>query len=250
MNKTKAVFLDVGWTLLYPRESIWEIFASLSWEAGAELTAIGAERLVHAMVHGSRDRMIAQLESGAEYTDSDAEFAAVFMAMGHAIFRAAGVVGEYDLLLTRFFERFWRIDNWAVFPDVLEGLERLRAGGVRLGVLSNASSELTLFLQALGLLESFDFAVVSAVEGIKKPDRRIFERAVERAGVGANEAVHVGDMFVEDVMGARGAGLRPLFMDRGKRGLFPNHPEVSTHEPGSLEVVRNMQDVLAALDVG
>ena len=170
--------------------------------------------------------------------------------MGQAIFRTAGVVGDYAPLLARFFERFWRADNWAVFPDVFEGLERLRGRGIRLGVLSNASSELTRFLETFGLLECFDFSVVSAIEGIKKPDRRIFERALERAGVEAHEAVHVGDMFVEDVMGARCAGLRSLFMDRGERGLFPNHPEAAGHPPGSLEVVRDMHDVLAALDAG
>jgi putative hydrolase of the HAD superfamily len=248
MNRTKAVFLDVGWTLLYPRESLWEIFAAVSTEAGAEISAAEIEGFVHSLTHRSRDRAIAQLESGARYSDSDEEFVALFHALGQLVYRRAGVPGDYDSFAAGFFERFWKAENWAIFPEVFDALEELRRRGVRLAALSNAGSDLVAFLDALGLYKWFDFAVVSAIEGVKKPDRRIFERALERASVEAHEAIHVGDMFLEDVLGARRAGLRPLLMDRGERAMFPNHPEVAEHPPGSLEVVRNLHDVVAALD--
>jgi len=248
MNKTKAVFLDVGWTLLYPRESLWEAFAAVSTEAGTEISAAEAEGLVHAMAQGSRDRVIAQLDSGARFTDSDEEFASLFNAMAQAIFRMAGVMGDEEALTARFFERFWQLENWVIFPEVFDALERLRARGLKLGVLSNASSDLVGFLEGLGLLKWFDFAVVSAIERVKKPDRRIFERALEMAEVDVHEGLHVGDMYVEDMVGARRVGLRSLLMDRGEHGMFPNYSEASGHPPGSLEVVRDLNDVVAVLD--
>jgi putative hydrolase of the HAD superfamily len=135
--------------------------------------------------------------------------------------------------------------NWAVFPDVPDALRRLRASGLRVGVLSNAGSQLPAFLASLGLADLLDFAVVSAVEGVRKPDRRIFERALELAGARPEEALHVGDMYVEDVLGARRVGVRPILMDRGSRRMFPNHSE-----QGDFEVATSLAEIVAELGIG
>lgn len=249
MPAVKAVFLDVGWTVVYPLRSMWEVLAEVSAEAGAPLAAAEAERIVHRLMMAGRAHALAQLDGGAAYTDSDAEFGAQFDAMSRAVFAVGNVPGDRTELGARFLARFWTRQNWQAFPDALAGIRRLRAAGVRVGVLSNASSDLLLFLERCGLLPHFDFTVVSAIEGIKKPDRRIFERAVAAAGVRAADAVHVGDMYVEDILGARKAGIRPLLMDRGAQGMFPNHPEVAAHPPETFEVVRDLDGVLAAIGV-
>jgi len=247
MGVPKAVFLDVGWTLVYPRASMWEILAAVAREAGAELSAVHVEQQVHRLMAGSRERALAELEAGTQYSDSDEEFAGLFITMGNAIFSRVGVPGDHGTLSARFLDRFWTRENWAVFPDALAGLQRLRAAGIRVGVLSNAGSQLVTFLEELGLLPYCDFTVVSAIEGMRKPDRRIFERALQRADVTADEAVHVGDMYVEDIAGARQVGVRPLLMDRGPCGMFPNFPESANHSSDHVEIVRSVDDVLAAI---
>lgn len=243
----KAVFLDVGWTLVYPRDSLWEIFSSIVSDAGADLSAEAAEKLVYQLMAARRDQALAEFEAGTQYSDSDEEFVRLFEVMGRLIFGMAGVTGDHAALAARFFERFWTLANWASFPDVIDSMQQLRAHGVKVGILSNASSDLLDLLAALGILEHCDFTVVSAIEGTKKPDRRIFEVALRRAAIAPAEAVHVGDMYVEDVAGARAVGVRPLLMDRGKLGMFPNHPESGSHPVGTVEVVRNLSDVLAAI---
>jgi hypothetical protein len=105
----KAVFLDVGWTLVYPRDSLWEIFASIGRDAGAELDAHGAEKLVYELMAGRRDQALAELEAGAQYTDSDEEFAQLFEVMGRVIFGMAGVPGDHAALSMSFLERFWTL---------------------------------------------------------------------------------------------------------------------------------------------
>ena len=246
----KAVFFDVGWTLVHPRESLWDIFASLSRTAGAEMKPEDAENLVHSLMVANRDRAVADFEAGALYSDSDEEFAALFMTMARAIFAFTSMPGDHDAMASQFMERFWNRDNWIVFPEVFEEVDRLRARGIRVGILSNAGSNLIDFLTALGVLGRFDFAVVSAIEGTKKPDRRIFERALERAGVGPGEAVHVGDMFLEDVLGPRKLGIRPLLIERGAHSMFPHHPESADHAAAGVEVVRDLGQVAAAIGAG
>ena len=62
-------------------------------------------------------------------------------------------------------------------------------------------------LNALGLSAFFDVVLISEAEGLKKPDRRLFQRALDQCGVDASETVFVGDHPEVDVAGARAAGL-------------------------------------------
>jgi hypothetical protein len=62
-------------------------------------------------------------------------------------------------------------------------------------------------------LDLVDFVVDSGVVGVEKPDPRIFRIACERAGVKPAEAVHVGDFYDIDVLGARAAGVHALLLD-------------------------------------
>lgn len=244
----QALFLDVGWTLLHPRQSMWQIFADVGREVDVNLRPVDAEGLVHGLVQASRSRAIADLEDGASYSDSDAEFAAQFDAIGRFVFGAAGVAGDPAPLIQRFLDRFWNGDNWSVFPDVPDSLDRLRDLGLRLGVVSNAASSLLDFLDYHGLLDRFDFTVVSAVEGIKKPDRRIFEIALQRAGTTPADTTHVGDMYLEDIVGAQRVGIRSFLIDRGEHAMFPNHREPAGSLPDDVRFVRNLREVVDALE--
>ena len=66
----------------------------------------------------------------------------------------------------------------------------------------------------MGMLPYFDEVVSSASVGYRKPDKAIFDIALERMGVAACEAVHVGDLPEADGEGALSAGIRPVLIDR------------------------------------
>jgi FMN phosphatase YigB (HAD superfamily) len=111
-------------------------------------------------------------------------------------------------------------------------------------VLSNAPSDLPAFLDRLGVAPYLDFSGVSAIEGVKKPDRRIFEIALQRAGVPPGGALHVGDMYFEDILGGRAAGLHTLLMERGERSLFPSFRESEGRDIETHAVLNNLGQVL------
>jgi len=243
-----AVFLDVGWTLAYPRRSMWEIFAQLCTEAGVPTTPAACETLIRMLWRVGQEHAERQFHAGARYPDSDEEFAGMFGQMGGVIFGQLGVAdsdgGSHAERMQQFFRAFWQEDNWIAFPEVLEVLGALRARGVKLGVLSNAPTNLPSFLDRLGVSPFLDFAVVSASEGVKKPDRRIFEIALSRAGIPAAQALHVGDMYLEDIVGGGAAGLNTLLMERGPRALFPSYRESEGRALDPETVVRNLHQVL------
>jgi putative hydrolase of the HAD superfamily len=245
MKSVRAITLDLGWTLAYPRISIWEAFAAVCTEAGVPTTAEDCEQLIRGLSSASQAEAERQFHSGASYSDSDEEFAVMFTKMGQVIFGQRGVADGEAKLMERFVGRFWDEENWRVFPEVPDALGALRARGLTLGVLSNAPSTLPGFIERLGLMRYLDFAVVSAVEGVKKPDRRIFAAALSRAGVAPHEALHVGDMYFEDIVGGRAAGVNTLLIERGRQALFPSYRE---SEGRNLDPRLVVNDLTAVID--
>lgn len=250
MATIRAVFLDVGWTLAYPRTSMWQIFSDLCADAGVTATPAACETLVRSLSRATHEHAEQQFRSGAQYDDSDVAFAHSFAQMGRMIFAQMGVAAGHDELTQRFLQRFWNESNWARFPEVIDVLQTLRGRGLRLGVLSNAPSNLPTFLEELGVAPLLDFSVVSAVEGVKKPDRRIFEAALARAGVAPAEALHVGDMYLEDILGGRALGINTLLMERGAHSLFPSYRESEGRGLEPEAVIEDLREVLARVDAG
>lgn len=103
---------------------------------------------------------------------------------------------------------------WETVPsDVVPALARLRALGLRLVVISNANGTLHGCFDRVGLTACLDAAFDSHVEGVEKPDPRLFHVGLERAGSTAERTMHVGDLYHVDVVGARNAGIRPMLLD-------------------------------------
>ena len=111
---------------------------------------------------------------------------------------------------------------FSAYPDTAPALRELRAQGCTLVVVSNWDCSLHERLEQTGLAPLVDGVVASAVVGVAKPGRAIFERALELAGVGAERAWHAGDGLREDVEGALAAGIRAVLVARDA-GAGPAH---------------------------
>jgi len=105
------------------------------------------------------------------------------------------------------------------YPDVLPALDRMRAVGLRLVVVSNWDVSLHDRLAETGIAARVNGAITSAELGVAKPARAIFAHALTLAGFPAADAVHVGDSPAEDVAGARAAGIEPILLER--EGAIP-----------------------------
>jgi putative hydrolase of the HAD superfamily len=116
------------------------------------------------------------------------------------------------------------------YPDAIPALRSLRDRGQRLVAVSNWDCSLPRVLERCGIGGLLDGAVSSAVAGARKPDPAIFVPALELAGCGPEEALHVGDTLVEDAAGARAAGIRSLLIDRtGVGGDISSLTEIDQH---------------------
>jgi putative hydrolase of the HAD superfamily len=135
------------------------------------------------------------------------------------------------------FEVFFRARNEVeLYEDVLPSLERLQRR-YRLFAASNGNADLA----AIGLASFFEHALAARDVGRLKPDPRIFELLLERAGLAPAEALHVGDDAEADVEGARRAGLTPVWINR--RGA--QWPAGESPPPLTVRSLTELADLLA-----
>jgi putative hydrolase of the HAD superfamily len=106
-----------------------------------------------------------------------------------------------------------------VAPDVHPTLEHLRRAGYTLGLVSNRSLPFDEEIGQLGLDRHFHFTLIAGEIESWKPERKIFEHALELAGSAPSAAVYVGDNYYADILGAAQSGLTPVLIDPD--GLFP-----------------------------
>lgn len=215
---TRVVFFDVAGTLIRVRDGVGAQYARVAGRFGVGAAAAALEREFPRAFRaappmafpGARAEAIPGLERE------------VWRGIVRDVFAGAGLLprfapGAFEAYFDAVYRHFEDAAVWDVFPDVVPALEALRAGGCGLGIVSNFDGRVHRILEGLGLARWFESVTLSSQVGVTKPDAAIFARALARHGIGAAQALHVGDSPLEDGEGARAAGLRAVLIDRGGR---------------------------------
>ena len=136
-------------------------------------------------------------------------------------------------------------DQWSVnhhfemYDDAPPVLLALQQRGLIVGAISNSHRSLDAFREHFSLGNVITVSVSGFEHGYMKPHRSIFDAALERANVKADEAMMVGDSFKHDIEGALNAGWRAVLLRRSG--------EVPYALPDNLPVIRTLPDLLPLL---
>lgn len=124
-----------------------------------------------------------------------------------------GITGiSWEIMLADYLSRFK--EHCVGFPGLADMLGELQKNGVQLALITNGPGQLQLdSIRALGIEDYFSVALVSGIEGISKPDPRIFEKALEALGVKPHEAVYIGDHPENDIAAAKAVGMSAIWME-------------------------------------
>jgi putative hydrolase of the HAD superfamily len=235
----RAVFFDAGYTLLAPHPSIGDIVLGACAERGL---AVDAERIVAQMPIA--ERVLRRRASEQPWTWSDEAaihkvWTEYYKVLLQPFLRDAPAEAT-EACVRAVVRAFDGAASYALYPDVVPVLEALRTQGLTLGIISDWGIGLGLILRHHDLVQYFDFAVISAAVRLAKPDPALFETALRRANTIPDYALHVGDAYLLDVLGARAAGITPVLLDRKHQ-----------HDEGNLDclVVPDLYGVLDLLEV-
>ncbi len=211
-QKVKAIFFDAGGTLFRPFPSVGEIYAKAASAYGASYDP----QLLETKFHSAWQNR-GGLSSLGQETNEEKE-RAWWYSLVCEVFDSQGGVPRFDEFFAALHRSFEEKHLWEIYPEVLDVLARLRRKGLILGVVSNWDLRLPRLVQNLGLALYFDFLLSSSVCGATKPSAKIFKEALKRAQVAPHEAIHVGDTYEEDFVGADRVGITALLLDRSGSG--------------------------------
>lgn len=212
MSKTRyrTIFLDAGGVLVTP-----------NWLRASEALARHGVSVDAARLAAAEPFVKQQLDVAPTVRSTNDEqrgFLYFDLILKHAGIPASGATGAALAELKAFndTEGTWDV----VAADATETLRRLRAAGCRVAVVSNSNGTVGRMFRRIGLEPYVDHVIDSRDEGVEKPDPRIFHVALQRTGGDPGHAIHCGDIYQIDVVGARAAGLPAVLLDAA--GLYPH----------------------------
>ncbi len=229
----KAVFFDAGGTLFRPFPSVGHHYSQVASRYGCRA---GSQEIEDAFHRVWREHDIIGGMHGQCSEKIEKDF---WRKIVSGVFKGFSGLSDFDSFFEELYDLFARPEVWRFFPESEEVLHRLKEQGYILCMISNWDSRLVRLCEGLGLDRFMDHYVISAIFGIAKPDPRIFQEALKKTGVKAEEAVHVGDSLEDDVRGATLAGIKAVWLDRSGR-----HQNLTQDHQNSVSVIQDLRELI------
>ena len=204
----RAVIFDAGNTLI---QMNYAVIASYLAGRGHAVDEAG--------VHEAELRARVRLDADLAVPRTSTESVTTHTDYLRYVLDHLGITGEDEVEAIAEWRRAYNppVGLWSTAdPEAAAALGRVKRAGLVAGVISNSNGSVRSILEAAGLARYLDFVLDSSVVGVEKPDPRIFELALQEAGVAPSEAIYVGDLYSVDVLGARGAGIDAILLDPGE----------------------------------
>ena len=229
----KAVFFDLVNTLVRhdPPPEVRQQVALR--DCGIEVSTVDLRRgFWAANDYFSREAARSPIERRPE-----AEKIEVFIEFERTWLCEAGIDCSRELALEML--QLVRSENPGVVPfeDTVPALTELRNRGLVVGLVSNLDTTLERFCPDFDLATHLDFVIVSHEAGYEKPQKEIFQAALDQANAEPSEAIMVGDQFHSDIVGAIQAGIKPLWLDRDN--IFEDHEDCQRNG-GLMEILDHL----------
>ncbi|MEM9004560.1 MAG: HAD family hydrolase [Cyanobacteria bacterium P01_F01_bin.86] len=213
MQTPKVIFVDAVGTLFGVKGGVGEVYAQIAQKFGVVAEAEALNTAFYQQFKAADTMAFPEAES----THIPAEEYAWWKAIAEKTFRTVNKFDQFEDFETFFsdlYAYFAGADPWFVYSDTFHSLERWRARGIELGVISNFDSRIYTVLDSLVMADFFKSITISTEVGVAKPDPLIFATALSKHNCQASEAWHVGDSYTDDYEGARSVGIRGIWLRR------------------------------------
>lgn len=201
----KAVFFDLGWTLLYPLSGDWEFTESamklFRWEVYSSLPQ---ERVESARKAANdyflpRHKLSTREEEYEQYLHYYGELARQLPELE---------VTQQNIEVAALEKVYQSQHTFGLFEDAIQTLEALK-GKYKLGIISDTWPSIVPVLDSFGLPPYFDTITYSFQVGCFKPNPKMFEDALSKMGLPGEQCVFIDDT-VKNLEGAAKLGIQPV----------------------------------------
>jgi putative hydrolase of the HAD superfamily len=226
----KAVFFDVDFTLIYPGPT----FQAEGYRQACEAHGIVVDPARFDAATAASSFILDEVEEPVYNHD-------IFIHYTASIIEHMGGRGEHVLAVAREIYGQWSVNHhFEMYDDVVPVLGALRKRGYTIGAISNSHRSLDAFREHFSLDEAITVSVSGYEHGYMKPHRSIFDAALARAGVTAEQSVMVGDSLAHDIHGALRAGWSHAVLLR-RSGERP------AAVPETVDVIHTLYDLIPLL---
>ena len=224
MNAPRAVVFDLGGTLVHWAD--WEDGAGAKWSSAYDAMRIAGDatllprgdRQAPRVTWPARDDFVAAMRAAekAHWERVNREhWSGPPTGLVSDGMRRLGLDVPEDVLVATMDGYAKAVAGWStVYPDSRDTLAVLRERGYRVGLLSNtwwAAEWHNADLAAHGLVELLDVVLYTSDLPHSKPHPSVFAEVAGRLDVPATDAVMIGDRQIDDVSGAKAAGMRGIW---------------------------------------
>lgn len=133
----------------------------------------------------------------------------------------------------------WRHEYETLYCETEQCLRKL-SGKYNIGIIANQALGTEKRLKEFGILQYISLVIASAEEGVAKPDKRIFEIALNRADCKPQHAVMVGDRIDNDIVPAKAIGMKTIWIKQG----FGKYWKISAECEQADYEVHNLSEIL------
>ncbi len=221
----KAVFFDVDFTLIYPGPT----FQAEGYRRACAAHGIVVDPAKFDQATAASSFILDEVEEQIYSHD-------LFVHYTASIIEHMGGRGEQVIAVAREIYDRWSVNHhFEMYDDVAPVINGLSERGLIIGAISNSHRSLDAFCEHFSLRGLITVSVSSAEHGYMKPHRSIFDTALAKAGVTADQAMMVGDSMRHDIEGALAAGMRAVLLRRSG--------EIPSNLPPQLPVITTLADL-------
>ncbi len=226
----KAVFFDVDFTLIHPGPT----FQAEGYRRACAAHGIDVDPSKFSEATAASSFILDEVEEQIYKHD-------IFIHYTASIIEHMGGRGAKVVEVAAEIYAQWSVNHhFELYDDVASVMADLKKRGLLVGLISNSHRSLDAFREHFSLADFVSVSVSGAEHGYMKPHRSIFDRALERAKVKAEEALMVGDSFKHDIEGALNAGWRAVLLRRSG--------DVPYALPPDLPVIQTLPELLPLID--
>jgi putative hydrolase of the HAD superfamily len=209
----QVIFFDAMGTLFGLKQSVGDIYAAIAASHGVEVDAGRLNQAFYQRFKAAPPLAFGELTL-ADLASKEYDW---WKTLAQAVFAHSDRLScfpDFDAYFNELYHYFATPDPWQIYPDVMPFLTACQTPPLSVSVISNFDSRLLAILDQLGLTPYFDRIFISSQCLTAKPDRQIFQQALNHHQITPAQAWHIGDSHQEDYLGAQDVGIQAVLIKR------------------------------------